>query len=160
MDENVIQTIGDFLSKWGFWQLIAIASIVILTLVLKIPIKKAAEKYQAKTGVDKSIITWVISIIPFVLGFVAALLLELLAQNWDVNLIDWAEVTKQCSVLAVTAIGIFETVKKFVEAFTAKKVAAATPTVKDKVAPVAEAKVIEINKTSTDGKGKKDVIKL
>lgn len=160
MDENVIQTIGDFLSKWGFWQLIAIASIVILTLVLKIPIKKAAEKYQAKTGVDKSIITWVISIIPFVLGFVAALLLELLAQNWDVNLIDWAEVTKQCSVLAVTAIGIFETVKKFVEAFTAKKVAAATPVEKEKVAPVAEAKVIEINKTSTDGKGKKDVIKL
>lgn len=160
MDENIIQAISSFLSKWGFWQLVAIVSIVVLTLIVKIPIKKGAEKYQAKTGVDKSAITWVITLIPFVFAFVAALLLDLLTKSWDVDLIDWAEVVKQCSVLGTASIGLFEAVKKYGEAFAAKKVAASkAPSEPKSEAPVQEAKVITINK-SPDEKGKKDVIKL
>lgn len=163
MDESMIIQISEFLSKWGFWQLLSIMVIVLLTMILKQPIKKAAERYQERTGVDKSVITWVISIIPFVLGFGAAFILELVSLSWDVNLVDWASVTKQASVLSTAAMGLFEMIKKWAEAFTAKKIAAAvekiaTASAKPETVQPA-AKVITLNKQSEEGK-KKDVIKL
>lgn len=139
MDENILNQISDFLSKWGFWQLIAIVLIVILTLVIKIPIKKAAEKYQAKTGIDKSVITWTISVIPFALAFVAALVLDLWGRAWDVNAIEWPTVVKQASVLGGASIGVFEAFKKWAEALTAKKTAAKVEAAKEE----ATAKAVE-----------------
>lgn len=120
--EQIIETIISFLNQWGFWELVAIVLIVILTCVLKIPIYKAAVKYQEKHGVDKSFITWVISVIPFVLAFVFALILHLWSQNWNVAIVVWSVVIKNTTALGAGAIGIFELIKKFVQAATAKKI--------------------------------------
>lgn len=39
MDPNIIQEIVQFLSKWYIWELIIIVAAILLTLVVKIPIK-------------------------------------------------------------------------------------------------------------------------
>lgn len=121
MNEEVLNRISDFLSKWGLWQVLIIIAITLVTLLAKIPIKKAAESYEAKTGTDKSVITWTISVIPFVLGFVAALLLDLGGKGWSAELVAWEDVVKQASVLGTASIGVFEAVKKWGEAASAKK---------------------------------------
>ena len=156
MDENIISQISGFLSEWGFWQLIAIALITLLTLVLKIPIKRAAEKYQAKKKIDKSVITWTISLIPFVLAFAAALVLDLWERSWNVNTIEWPSVVKQASVLGGASIGIFEAIKKWAQASTAKKTAkkVAVAAITGETDPKAiEEKIVEINPLAASKKG-------
>jgi len=66
-----------FLNQWFLWELLIIIVAVLLTQALKFPIKKAGEKFGAKTGKDKSIITVWISIIPFVVSFIWAFVLNL-----------------------------------------------------------------------------------
>lgn len=123
MNEETIAKISDFLSQWGFWQIIAICLIVLVTQVIKIPLYKAGERYQEKTGVNKSRVTWVISIIPFILAFVGALVLHLWPKGWDVNQIEWPVVTKQAGVLGTAAMGVYEFFKKLAKAATAKATA-------------------------------------
>lgn len=124
MNEETINQIIDFLSQWGFWQVAVIASIVLLTTIIKIPLYIAGEKYEKKTGVDKSRITWIISLIPFILGFVGALILHLWPEHWDVNTVEWSSIVKQAGVLGTASMGSYEFVKKLGMGWSAKSLAA------------------------------------
>ena len=104
--EDTINSIIGFLNAWGFWQLVIILLIILLTALIKIPIKKAAENFAIKNNVDKSVITWTISLIPFILAFIGALILQLINIHWDVTIIDWQVVVKDASILGV-AVGLF-----------------------------------------------------
>ena len=55
-----------FLSQWYIWELIIIVLAIILTLIVKIPIKGFAVKWEEQYGIDKSKITWVNAIFPYV----------------------------------------------------------------------------------------------
>lgn len=150
--EDTINSIIGFLNAWGFWQLVIILLIILLTALIKIPIKKAAENFAIKNNVDKSVITWTISLIPFILAFIGALILQLINIHWDVTIIDWQVVVKDASILGGAAIGVFEAFKKWVEASAAKKAL--------KVAKVETAKA-EIQKAEKEAEPeKKNVIKI
>lgn len=126
MNQETIDKIVAFLGQWGFWQVAVIAAIVLLTLVVKIPLYRAGEKYQAKTGINKSRVTWVISLIPFIFAFIGALCLYLWPIGWNVNSLvsdDWAIIVKNAGVLGTAAIGVYEFFKKIAKAATAKATA-------------------------------------
>ena len=168
MDEQTIFEIAEILSEWGFWQLLAITMIILLTAILKIPIKRAAIKYQEQTGIDKSVITWVISILPFIFAFGVSLVLELWSLNWNPDNIKWAEVIKQTSMLGTASMGAFELVKKYAQAATAKDTAKKVAEAKAEAAETAgqgTQKVIPIlgeapTEPQSKKRGKNNVVKL
>lgn len=123
MNQETIDKIVAFLSQWGFWQIIVIVAIILLTFAVKIPLYRYGKKYQEKTGVDKSRVTWIIALFPFIFGFIGSLILYIWPIGWNVNSLvgeDWAIIVKQAGVLGGAAIGVYEFLKKMFKAATAK----------------------------------------
>lgn len=119
MDPNIIQEIMSFLSKWYIWELIIMVIAILLTLLIKIPIKKRAEEWQAKYKIDKSKITWINAIFPYI--FVAAMVFILYwyKSGWNMNLKDpefWKNVGTRTGILGSGAIGLYELIKKLKQA--------------------------------------------
>ena len=86
-------------------------------MLLKLPIKKQAVKLQEKYGVDKSILTWVIALIPYALSAIMVFLLYWYKSSWSLKFeaIQWASMLTETGIIASGAIGIYEAVKKMVE---------------------------------------------
>ncbi len=119
MDPNIIQEIMSFLSKWYIWELIIMVIAILLTLLIKIPIKKRAEEWQAKYKIDKSKITWINAIFPYI--FVAAMVFILYwyKSGWNMNLKDpefWKNIGSRTGILGSGAIGLYELIKKLKQA--------------------------------------------
>ena len=111
MDQNTAEQIAQFFDKWGLAQALAIILIMTITWFVKLPIYHAGQKYAEKYGVDKSAVTWCIGLIPFVLGFVAALVIALWGNGWDAKTLEWSGIVKQSGTLAAGAMGAYEFVK-------------------------------------------------
>lgn len=121
MDEQTIQQIVSFLSKYYGWELIIIGITIGLTFLVKIPIRKAADKYAEKYNVDKSVITWVIGVLPFVFAFLCLVPLYLYRVDWKFDSISWKGVVTETATLGAAAMGVYEFVKKFIQGIKAKK---------------------------------------
>lgn len=122
MDPNIIQEIMSFLSKWYIWELIIMVLAILLTLIVKIPIKKAAIKWQEKYGIDKSKITWINGIFPYIFVFIMVFILFWYKSGWDMELKDpgfWKNVGTRTGILGSGAIGLYELIKKLKEAIVA-----------------------------------------
>lgn len=120
MDEELIQQIVSFLSKYYGWELIIIGLTIALTMLVKIPIRKAADKYAQKNNIDKSVITWVIGVFPFVFSFILVFLLYFYRAGWNLDAISWKMVVVEASTLGGAAIGVYEFIKKLIKGITAK----------------------------------------
>lgn len=119
MDPNIIQEIMSFLSKWYIWELIIMVIAILLTLVFKIPIKKRAEKWQAKYKIDKSKITWINAIFPYIFVAIMVFILYWYKSGWNMNLKDpefWKNIGTRTGILGSGAIGLYELIKKLKQA--------------------------------------------
>jgi len=124
MDQNIIPEIIAFLAKYGLLDGIIAIAVAGLTELIKIPIYRAATKYQASTGVDKSVITWTITLVAQVLSIAAAAVIGLADIKWDFAAIDWASTSVTAAAIYAAATGFYEILKKVVtaiKAFAAKK---------------------------------------
>ncbi len=95
---------NEFLQILGVYSVkdvIAIVAVVLLTSLVKIPIKRAASKY-AEGGGNKALINSLIVFICVVNSFAAAILIKLIENGWDWGSIPWAE--KASDVLPQWAI--------------------------------------------------------
>ena len=130
MDPEIINTVVNFLSKYFIWEIIIMLLIVGITALLKLPIKKAAEKLEEKYKVDKSILTWTIGFIPPFLAAIAIFILYWYKSGWSMKLEaeEWAAMFTEIGVVASGAIGIYEFFKKMFQG--AKAVAEKNKTVK------------------------------
>jgi len=117
MDPEIINTVANFLSKYFIWEIIIMLLIVGLTALLKLPIKKAAEKLEEKYKVDKSILTWTIGFIPPFLAAIAIFILYWYKSGWSMTLeaSEWAGMFTEIGVVASGAIGIYEFFKKMIQ---------------------------------------------
>ena len=130
MDPEIINTVANFLSKYFIWEIVIMLLIVGITALLKLPIKKAAEKLEEKYKVDKSILTWTIGFIPPVLAAIAIFILYWYKSGWSMTLeaSEWAGMFTEIGVVASGAIGIYEFFKKMIQG--AKAIAEKNKTVK------------------------------
>lgn len=122
MDPNIIQEFVQFLSKWYIWELIIIVAAILLTLVVKIPIKRAAVKWEEKYGIDKSKITWINAIFPYIFVFIFVFILYWYKANWSLTLKDpewWKAIGIRTATLGSGAIGLYELIKKVKQAIIA-----------------------------------------
>lgn len=81
---EILNTLGLYSVK----DAIVIMAVVILTSAVKIPIKRAANKY-AQNGGNKSLINSMIVFLCLVFSFCGALVLKLIELNWDWTAIPW-----------------------------------------------------------------------
>jgi hypothetical protein len=119
MDQNIIPEIVAFLSKYGLLVGLLAIAIAGLTELIKIPIYRAAEKYQAKTGIDKSVITWSITLVAQALSVLAAVIIGLAETGWDVGAVDWASISATALSIYAGSTGFYEIIKKVVTAIKA-----------------------------------------
>lgn len=138
-----------FLTNYGIGGLIIIAVAFGLTQLIKVPIKKKAEAWAEKNGVDKSVITKWLFILPFVLAFIGSIINVWALGGWGRYVLspefDWTAViteTLACSGLAGSIFGI---ASDFQKASTSKKIAELTT----ENSKVAEARVTIASETAT-----------
>ena len=110
----------------------AILAVTLLTSLVKIPVKRAANKY-AESGGNKSLINALIVFICITLSFLAALFLELLRVNWDWSAIAWggkvSDVLPNWAIIAVMSSTLYSIIWQSVE----KGISAAFKTVLGKI---------------------------
>ena len=119
MDPNIIQEIVNFLSKWYIWEILIMVLAILFTMFIKIPIKKAAVKWQEKYGIDKSKITWINGMFPYILVFIMVFVLFWYKTGWNMELKDpefWKDVGTRTAILGSGAIGLYELIKKLKQA--------------------------------------------
>lgn len=144
MGQSILDWFVAFFTTYGY-RGVLILLVIGLTELLKWPIKKAAERYAEKTGYDKSIVTWVIAIIPFILTFVWVLLIELYVLSWNIDAVAWKEVAENTAAYGGAAVATFEIFKKIMQAFRAKKsVVASTEAPAVTEAPAANPNVVQL----------------
>lgn len=127
-----------FLSQYHLWEAIFIVVVILITLAVKIPIKRAAVKFEEKHGIDKSYITWIVGFIPFILAFALVFAKMFYDVKWDIALLGWKEVGAEAAIVGGGAVGFYEFIKKLKKAF----VAAATKSKQDKAEKAAKAGAI------------------
>ena len=90
--EGIINSVSKLFGTYGFRAAtIVIATVVIVNLIKK-PIVKKAERLAADCGLDKSIVTKYITVLPVAVAFVLELLTELVLNKFAVFNIDYAAV--------------------------------------------------------------------
>lgn len=114
MDEELIQYVVDFLSRFYIWEILIIIVAIALTMIFKIPIKNKAKQLQDKYGVDKSMLTWVTALIPYVLCLGMVFTLFWYKSGWtkEIDSLDFSAIVTEGILLGSGAIGLYEAVKK------------------------------------------------
>ena len=117
MDQEMIKYIADFLSKFYIWEILIILIAIALTGLLKFPIKKHAIKLQEKYGVDKSMLTWITALFPYILCLLMVFALFLYKAGFPESLdsLDYSGIITEGILLGSGAIGLYEAVKKIVK---------------------------------------------
>ena len=117
MDIETLKTITEFLSKYYIWEIVIMLLALGLTMAIKIPIKKQAVKLEEKYGVDKSILTWTIAFIPYILTAIMVFVLYWYKSNWALKFdsLEWSSMLSEIGIIGSGAIGIYEAVKKLVQ---------------------------------------------
>lgn len=124
MDEEMIKVIVDYLSKFYIWEILIILLAILLTAFIKIPIKKRALKLQKELGVDKSIITWVTALFPYLICLLSCFALYWYKAGWGLEVLpalDYSGIVTEGLLLGSGAIGLYEAVKKIIKARAALK---------------------------------------
>ena len=117
MTPEELNLIVNFCSKYFIWELLIIVAAILLTQLIKLPIKAKGLKLQEKYGIDKSMITQITIIIPYVLCAIAVFLLYWGRANWAIDVLKEQCGSMVAEVLALGSgsIGLYELVKKIVQ---------------------------------------------
>ena len=130
--DSIINSLKSLFSTYGF----RAATIVVLSVVIvnlcKRPIVKLGIRLASERCYDKSVITRHISCLPFVAAFVLTAVWSLVDCGFRFAACDWSTVLSQSLTYGALAVATYETIKKQLEAYAAKKNATPTETVAKK----------------------------
>lgn len=149
-----------FLQDWGIFGLVILVTSYGLTAVIKIPLKRVAEKYALKNGVDKSVITLWFALIPIVIAFIGSILHQWGKAGWGAAIaspkFSWTDVMVETFAIGMTAIAIYEIYGNVKKAFTSKAIKAdadaTNQAVKEAYKTLEESAVTEADKAKTKKK--------
>jgi flagellar biosynthesis GTPase FlhF len=141
-----------FLKAYGIWGILIVAIAFGLTEIIKIPVKKQAEKWAEKNGVDKIVITKWLFVVPLVLAFVGSILNVWANSGWGKAILDsanfdWGRVVIETTACASVSSSIYTILENFRQAAVSQKLAKLTADAKPEVA---EAKATIANATVTE----------
>ena len=119
--ESIVNSIRSLFANYGFRTAsIVIATVVIVNFVKK-PIVRKAVSVASKIGVDKSVITKYITVLPVAVAFVIEFIVSLVTVGFDFFAVDYATVLSRAVLCGALAVATYESVKKQMEAYAAAK---------------------------------------
>ncbi len=118
--EGIINSVSKLFGTYGFRAATIVIATVIIVNLIKKPIIKRAERLAADRGLDKSIVTKYITVLPVAVAFVLELFTELILNRFNVFNVDYAAVATSAVLYGALAIATYESVKKQLEAYAAK----------------------------------------
>lgn len=150
----------NFLQEWGIFGLVILVASYGITALVKIPLKKVAEKYALKNGVDKSVITLWFALIPIVIAFIGSIFHQWGKAGWGSAIaspeFSWTDVMVETFAIGMTAIAIYEIYGNVKKAFTSKAIKAdadaTNQAVKEAYKTLEESAVTEADKVKTQKK--------
>ena len=119
--DGIINSIKSLFNTYGFRATAVIVSTIAIVNLIKIPIVKAAKKRENETGIDKSVITKFITLLPIVVAFLLEWLIELVLLEFNFLAVDYGELCSKAALYGALAVATYEGVKKQLEAYAAKR---------------------------------------
>lgn len=119
--ETIIESISQVFTSYGMITGLIIFGTIISVNLVKAPIKRAAEKYAQKNGLDKAVITQYLVFLPIIFSFIFTLLSSLINVKFQFASIDWSILLSQVTVNSTASIAVYESIKKAMDAYVSKK---------------------------------------
>ena len=119
--DSIINSIKSLFTTYGFRASAVIVATIALVNLIKIPIVKKAKKIEEQSGVDKSIITRFITLLPILVAFVLETLIELILNGFNFGAVDYGDICSKSALYGALAVATYEGVKKQLEAYATKK---------------------------------------
>ena len=117
--EGIINSIRNLFGTYGFHAAAVVLATIIVVNIVKRPLVRKAELLAEKTGVDKSVVTKNVTIIPVAVAFVIELTAALVAARFDFRSVDYGSVASSAVLYGALAIATYESVKKQLRAYAA-----------------------------------------
>lgn len=117
--EGIINSVRNLFGTYGFHAAAVVLATIAVVNVVKRPLVKKAEELAARTGVDKSVVTKNVTIIPVAVAFVIELVVAVIAARFDFRAVDYGKVVTTSVLYGALAIATYESVKKQLRAYSA-----------------------------------------
>jgi len=127
--------ISKFLLNYGLGGLIIAIITIILTGLIKSPIKKKLEEKAEKIGLDKSVYTKWLSFLPLVIAFIGCIINVSACNNWANPFItgafDWKICLSETVAVWGLSVAFYETGDNFLKSIISKKTTTTTETTEE-----------------------------
>lgn len=117
--EGIINSVRNLFGTYGFYAAAVVLATIAVVNVVKRPLVKKAEELAARTGIDKSVVTKNVTIIPVAVAFVIELVVAVIAARFDFRAVDYGKVVTTSVLYGALAIATYESVKKQLRAYAA-----------------------------------------
>ena len=117
--EGIINSVRNLFGTYGFHVAAVVLATIAVVNVVKRPLVKKAEELAARTGIDKSVVTKNVTIIPVAVAFVIELVVAVIAARFDFRAVDYGKVVTTSVLYGALAIATYESVKKQLRAYAA-----------------------------------------
>lgn len=117
--ESIINSVRNLFGTYGFHAAAVVLATIAVVNVVKRPLVKKAEELAARTGIDKSVVTKNVTIIPVAVAFVIELVVAVIAARFDFRAVDYGKVVTTSVLYGALAIATYESVKKQLRAYAA-----------------------------------------
>ena len=117
--EGIINSVRNLFGTYGFHAAAVVLATIVVVNIVKRPLVRKAELLAEKTGVDKSVVTKNVTVIPVAVAFVIELIAALVAARFDFRSVDYGSVASAAVLYGALAIATYESVKKQLRAYAA-----------------------------------------
>ena len=117
--EGIINSVRNLFGTYGFHAAAVVLATIAVVNVVKRPLVKKAEELAARTGIDKSVVTKNVTIIPVAVAFVIELVVAVIAARFDFRAVDYGKIVTTSVLYGALAIATYESVKKQLRAYAA-----------------------------------------
>lgn len=117
--EGIINSVRNLFGTYGFHAAAVVLATIAVVNVVKRPLVKKAEELATRTGIDKSVVTKNVTIIPVAVAFVIELVVAVIAARFDFRAVDYGKVVTTSVLYGALAIATYESVKKQLRAYAA-----------------------------------------
>lgn len=117
--EGIINSVRNLFGTYGFHAAAVVLATIAVVNVVKRPLVKKAEELAARTGIDKSVVTKNVTIIPVAVAFVIEIVVAVIAARFDFRAVDYGKVVTTSVLYGALAIATYESVKKQLRAYAA-----------------------------------------
>lgn len=119
--ESIVNSVRSLFANYGFRAASIVIATVIVVNFIKKPIVRKAVSISERFGTDKAVITKYITALPVAVAFVIELVVSLVIAGFDFTAVDYATVLSRAVLYGALAVATYESVKKQMEAYAAKK---------------------------------------